>query len=209
MSQRKGLGRIVTVSTVMVTTIIILSFALIFVQIFFKSYFIPAFLCTVPILTLVHKIASDTYEKNLSSTKTSISVSSTTNNVVVTCTLKSFHPKRLFIDKAYLFIDTGILQEKIYKFKHILQHEYGETSCLIEKKMCNGDISCYKDINNESEGYFSELKHLSSSTILYLDTEEEFSDDIVFQLTPGVYRAMFVTTFKNADCNCAIKHFVV
>ena len=209
MSQRKGLGRIIPVSTVMIMTIIILSLILIAIQLFFRTYFITAFLCTVPILTLVYKYALDSYENNLSSTKTSISVSTVVNNVVVTCTLKSFHPKRLLIDKAYLFVDTGALQDKMYKFKHILHHDYGENSCFIEKKMCAGDITCYRDINSDNDGYFSELKHLSSSTILYLDTDEEFSDDIVLQLEPGVYRAIFVTTFKNADCNCAIKHFVI
>ncbi len=75
--------------------------------------------------------------------------------------------------------------------------------------MTAGTIRSYKDINPAGHGLFFELLHLSSATILYLDPNEEFSDDCVAKLEDGVYRAMFVVTFKNADCNCAMKNFIV
>jgi hypothetical protein len=115
----------------------------------------------------------------------------------------------LFIDKAFLFIDKGIIDNGIYYFKHIICHEYGEELCVVAKKMESGGIRNYKDINPDGEGLFFEMLHLSAATILYLDINEEFSDDCVFELTEGVYRAMLVITFKNASCNCSIKSFII
>ena len=192
-----------TVSTVLV------SICLIMISLWYKDLLITALLAVIPILSSIYTIAQYNYEKNLSSTKTVVVVDTSGNRAVVTCTLKSFHPKRIFIDKAYLFVDSGKEQNGIYEFKHVLRHEYGDESCLVEKKMTSGGITCYNDINTEGKGLFCELPHLSSSTILYVDPNEEFSDDCVVQLEDGVYRAMFVVTFKNADCNCAMKHFII
>lgn len=209
MSERKGVEKNISVRAVMTGAIIFVSLILAGVSIWFNSYLVTTLVMAAPALTLVYSYAQHNYEKNLSSTRTGIKVDTCGNRVVVTCSLRSSHPKRLFIDKAYLFIDSGDVIGGVYNFSHILKHEYGDAACLVEKKMSSNAIKSYQDINPGKNGYFVELKHLSSATILYLDPKEEFSDDCVVQLESGVYRAMFVTTFKNADCNCAIKHFIV
>jgi hypothetical protein len=209
MSERKGIEKNISVRTVVVTAIIVSSVLLMAVSFWFTSYLVTALLGVIPVLSFVYAIARHNYEKNLSSTRTGVVVNVCDNRAVITCTLNSSHPKRLFVNKAYLFVDAGKIQGRVYKFEHILRHEYGEVSCLVEKKITAGDITSYQDINPKGEGLFFELRHLSSATILYLDPDEEFSDDCVVELEDGVYRAMFVITFKNADCNCAMKHFIV
>jgi len=208
-SQRKGLEGNISVRGIVAITIVILCILLIVIWIWFNEILIPSIFSAIPIFISVYTISQHYYEKNLSSTKTSISVNTHEDKAIITCSLKSFHPKRLFIDKAYLFIDSEEPSGKVCKFKHILCHNYGEESCLIEKKMNANTIKNYHDINPDNDGIFFELLHLSSATILYVDPQEEFSDECVTQLTKGVYRAMFVVTFKNADCNCAIKHFII
>jgi len=209
MSERKGLEKNISVRTVMAISTVLVSICLIFISLWDSDYLITALLAVIPILSSVYTLAQYSYEKNLSSTKTGVNVDVFGSRALITCTLRSSHPKRIFIDKAHLFIDSGEEQNGLYNFKHVLRHEYGEVSCLVEKKMTTGDIRCYQDINPEGNGLFCELPHLSSSTILYVDPNEEFSDDCVVKLQDGVYRAMFVVTFKNADCNCAMKHFII
>jgi len=188
---------------------IVLSLLLIVVSIWFSDFLVQALLAMVPILASIYTVTQNYYEKNLSSTRTNISINTHENEVIIACSIKSSHPKRLFVDKAYLFIDYGEQEEELFKFEHLLRHKHGEQSCLIEKKMCANQINCYKDINPSGKGHFFELVHLSSATILYIDPQEEFSDECVIQLPKGVYRAMFIITFKNADCNCAVSHFFV
>ncbi|MGV8017327.1 MAG: hypothetical protein AB2L26_03945 [Ignavibacteria bacterium] len=209
MSERKGLEKNISVRKVTVISIIVLSLFMIVISIWYKEHLITSFLAVIPIIISIYTLSQHYYEKNLSSTKTNVLVNSYGNKAIITCTLKSSHPKRLFIDKAYLFIDSGVQMDSVCKFKHVLKHEYGEISCQVEKKMTAGSIRSYKDINPDDNGIFHELSHLSSATILYLDPNEEFSDECVVQLEKGVYRAMFIVTFKNADCNCAIKHFFI
>ena len=210
MSERKGVEKNISVRTVVAITIVGLSLLLIAVSIWFRANLVTAILGVIPIFISVYTLTQHYYEKQLSSTRTSISVQSFGNKAIITCTLQSSHPKRLLIDKAYLFVDTGTYTDKICKFKHILCHQYGEESCLVEKKMSKNSISTYQDINPDNpNGIFFELLHLSSATILYLDPNEEFSDECVLDLPEGVYRAMFIVTFKNADCNCATKHFFI
>lgn len=194
----------------MVFVIAVLSLLLIAVSIWFRDGLLAATFAVIPIIISAYTVAQSFYEKQLSSTKTNITVQSFGNKAIITCTLQSSHPKRLLIDKAYLFVDTGDFSGEVCKFKHILCHNYGEESCLIAKKMNQNGISTYQDINPDNpKGIFFELVHLSSATILYLDPHEEFSDECVLQLGEGVYRAMFIVTFKNADCNCATKHFFI
>jgi hypothetical protein len=210
MSQRKGYEKNISVRKVVSIAILLLSLLLIIVSIWYRDHLITAILTVIPLFVTVYTLTQHYYEKQLSSTKTNISVQSFGNKAIINCTLQSSHPKRLFIDKAYLFVDTGNFSGKICNFKHILCHNYGEEGCLVEKKMAQNSISSYLDINpDDSNGIFFELKHLSSATILYLDPHEEFSDECVVELEEGVYRAMFVVTFKNADCNCAVKHFFI
>lgn len=209
MSERKGLEKNISVRGIMAAAIVLLSVALMFVSFKYDDYLVTCLLGVAPILSLVYTIAKHHYEKNLSSTKTGLVLSVVGTRVVATCTLKSSHPKRLFINRAYLIVDSGEEKDGIFNFKHVLRHEYGELGCLVEKKISAGGINDYTELNPEGRGYVLELQHLSSATILYLDPNEEFSDDCTINLTPGVYRAMFVITFKNADCNCAMKHFVV
>lgn len=218
MSERKGLEKNISVRIIMTITIAVLCLFLVVVSLYFKNNLIQALLGCVTVIVSIYTVSQHRYEKNLSSTRTNISVHSFENKAIITCTLKSSHPKRLFIDKAYLFVDLPESVEhdriqnncsKVCKFKHILRHEYGEEACLVEKQMSTGNIKTYNDINPQGNGLFFELMHLSSATILYLDPHEEFSDECVVELAKGVYRAMFIVTFKNADCNCSIKHFFV
>lgn len=218
MSERKGLEKNISVRLIITITIGVICVFLIVVSLYFKNNLIQAVLGSITIIVSIYSVAQHRYEKNLSSTKTNINVHSFEDKAIITCTLKSSHPKRLFIDKAYLFVDRPESVEnnsiqnncnKVCKFKHILRHEYGEVACLVEKQMTAGNIKSYNDINPDGNGVFFELMHLSSATILYLDPHEEFSDECVVELDRGVYRAMFIVTFKNADCNCSIKHFFV
>ncbi|MDR0743866.1 MAG: hypothetical protein LBF05_05880 [Tannerella sp.] len=120
-----------------------------------------------------------------------------------------------------LYIDSGIPEIKkmgkhsytAYKFPFLLKHKNAEKDidCILATN-CKAENCKYPDelkVAEDSLGTNQELEHLSLHSVKYYYPKEKFSEDLVMQLNPGVYRVTLVATGQNTDCVCATKQFIV
>ena len=132
----------------------------------------------------------------------------------------------LFIDQPFLSADSGV-----FNANHVLKHE-PERKCSIMKrnhKETKREYNCQLSklcLSGELKEYPEELKHpenkgmifefkkldiLSPESILYINSGERFSEDVVVRLEKGVYRVILIGIFgkKKNGCSCANKQFVI
>jgi len=65
-----------------------------------------------------------------------------------------------------------------------------------------------RKINTEEYHKIFVFDGLSKEARLYVDPGEQFSDELVVKLKPGIYRAMIIWIPEgNEDCACAVKYF--
>lgn len=152
---------------------------------------------------------------------------------IFTCSIenKGLDPIRnmefyLFIDQPILNTDTGV-----FNANHVLKHDpkrrcsiikrnhkitKREYNCQLSKLCLSGKLKEYpkdlKNPDNKKLNYrFKKLDYLSPESILYINSGERFSEDVVVQLEKGVYRVILVGIYgkKKDGCSCANKQFII
>jgi uncharacterized protein YciU (UPF0263 family) len=136
------------------------------------------------------------------------------HDVIITAVFKNESKNRILLGDFYLFIDKSLqLKNGIYDFYDITKHDANDMDCKLGAK-CKNKLSTFPtDIYDEEykgiEKIFYNLRHLSANSITFIDPGEVFSEDITFNLNPGVYRAILVGKPKNHDCMCSNTQFIV
>lgn len=149
-------------------------------------------------------------------------------NVRLSCRIKNIGEEDVKLHNSYLFLDQGVFnaQTKCFEFP-FLQKKYlglegiadedciGCAQCRKGEPRYPSDCEHIKQFYNEKKGDLFcccyELPHLSSSSILYMAQDEQFSEEIILSLSPGVYRAilMCVPEAETCDCMCCNRCFTV
>ena len=136
------------------------------------------------------------------------------NYTIITCLVENMGRNRIVPQNVYLFVDEGIEKNKRIEFPFCLKHEEGENDCVLGKKCKSGGINSFPldlvpdDFKSVFHRSFK-MQNLSAEAIMFIDPGEKFSEDIVLNLNPGIYRATAVWTAVKSDCICATKQFVV
>lgn len=179
-------------------------------SIYKEQYIVQASLAVVPILSTVYTVAKNIHDSKVSSSVVEMDIDIVSNIAILKCSVKSLYSKRIKVKDAFLFVDQGSERGSFFEFDYLLKHRNNERDCEVSKKCQTLKIKSYKDINSNTEGYFKKLEHLYPSTNLYIDPNEQFSDECSIKLKNGVYRAIFIVTFfDNIDCNCISKQFII
>ena len=148
----------------------------------------------------------------------SLSVDVQGNKVIITSTVQNTGSGRITPKCFYLFINEGKSTKRDsyveYEFPNILKHECGEFDCALAKKCKASRIKRLPDeiLGDKfkgNPGICSVLNHIASDSVNFIDPGEIFSEDAIFELTPGVYRVILVGITVEADCMCAHKIFSV
>lgn len=155
-----------------------------------------------------------------------VSISDNTH-VKINASIHNAGTIRLEPDNISIFVDSGVFnpETKKYDFPFLLKHEQKgnkqKYDCILSEYCQSGKEFYPKDIvdndpeNNNFKNCFRmcyKLSHLSAESILYIDSGEIFSENIIIKLeTPGVYRAILIVTVKNktCDCTCTSQQFVI
>ena len=150
------------------------------------------------------------------------------SNTVFSCSILNVGNVAIGLNNTYLFIDQGVYnsQNRSYEFPFFQKKFLGiegvaDEDCIGCAYCRKGKAEYPKEAPQISEFYkdkkvvpFCEcysLKHLSSSSILYMGPNERFTEELVLRLEPGVYRAilMCVPNPETCDCMCCNKCFCV
>lgn len=170
------------------------------------------------IITAINLVVNSMNKRYSSKKQLSLSVSVNNKKVIITSTIENKGTDRITPKSFYLFINEGKIKLKSgysqFEFPNILKHECNEFDCALAKKCKNGRIEKIPDeiLGEEfknSLSICSILNHISSDSVNFIDPGEFFSEDMIFELSPGVYRAILVGITVETDCMCAHKVFVV
>ena len=140
------------------------------------------------------------------------------SKAIITSTIENTGNGRITPKSFYLFINEGIKTDKTtyieYEFPNILKHECGEFDCALAKKCKIARLECVPDdiLGNKFKDTLSIcniLNHIASDSVNFIDPGEIFSEDTIFELSPGVYRAILVGITVETDCMCAHKIFTI
>ncbi len=143
-----------------------------------------------------------------------LDVKAVNNYANITCKISNCSTKRIIPQNVYLMVEEGIMKNNMASFPYLLRHEKDEFDCVFASICKKGGITRVPEhlLSEEFYNKFREivrLKHLTSETIMFIDPGEEFSEDTIFKLTPGVYRVTVVWTSVKEDCICCTKEFVI
>lgn len=135
---------------------------------------------------------------------------------IVTCTIANKDTRRIVPANVYLILDSGISPSKsgdIVDFPFLLKHEQGQCDCVLAQHCKKGGFktvpaSVLEEKYSKCCRKVVRLDHLCEESRHYIDPGEEFSDDVVFKLDPGVYRVIAIWTSVKDDCICTLKEFV-
>lgn len=158
-------------------------------------------------------ILSRTYYKKKS---ISLNTECVGNYVVVTCTISNKDVRRIVPSNIYIILEGGIEPTKsgeFADFPFLLKHEKGQCDCVLAQHCKKGGFKTVPDsvIDDKYKAYCRKvvrLDHLCEESRHYIDPGEEFSDDVIFKLDPGVYRVIAIWTSVKDDCICTLKEFV-
>lgn len=140
------------------------------------------------------------------------------SKAIITSTIENTGNGRITPKSFYLFINEGIKTDKTtyieYEFPNILKHECGEFDCALAKKCKIARLECIPDdiLGKKFKDTLSIcniLNHIASDSVNFIDPGEVFSEDTIFDLSPGVYRAILVGITVETDCMCAHKIFTI
>lgn len=141
------------------------------------------------------------------------------NHAIITCTIENKGLDRISNMEFYVFIDQPILTTDIgiYKANHVLKHDCTHKyNCKFSELCICGRINEYPEEFRipESEGSyygFKKLDFLSPESVLYINSGERFSEDVVVKLDKGVYRVLLIGIFgkKKNGCSCANRQFII
>ena len=170
------------------------------------------------IITTINLITSSMNKKYASKKQLSLSVDVLGNKAIITGTVENKGTDRITPKCFYLFINEGKCVSKQghtqYVFPNILKHECNEFDCALAKRCKHGRIEKIPDelLGDEFKNRLSicsVLQHISSDSVNFIDPGEFFSEDMIFELEPGVYRAILLGVTVEADCMCAHKIFSI
>lgn len=171
----------------------------------------------ITICTIVFKLTDSIIKKTYTAKrKISLDVQVLNNHAIISCRIENCGTKRLVPQNIYLIVENGVYnsEEHYYEFPYILKHEKGEDYCAFSKLCQRNTVQSVPPelIEDRFKKLFRQvvkLKHLSSETILYVDPDEEFSEDMVFKLDNGCYKATVVWTSVKEECICTTKEFII
>lgn len=135
-------------------------------------------------------------------------------NATITSIIKNIGGRRITPQRVYLFVDQGIERDTFFEFPFLLRHEQNEHDCVMAKICKQEKLSYPRDIlDKEFKNIYADyipLKHLSTDSILFIDPEEEFTEDAIVKLPrQGAYRVMLIFTAWDSECVCASREFLV
>lgn len=141
------------------------------------------------------------------------------NHAIITCTIENKGLDAINNMEFYVFIDQPILMTDIgiYEANHVLKHDCTHKyNCKFSQLCISGRISEYPEEFKITEGEgsyygFKKLDFLSPESVLYINSGERFSEDIVVKLDKGVYRLLLIGVFgkRKQGCSCANKQFII
>lgn len=169
-------------------------------------------------ITAINLVVASMNKRYASKKQLSLSVNVQGKKVIITSTIENKGTGRITPKSFYLFINEGTKTSKKgyseYDFPNILKHECGEFDCALAKKCKATRIERIPEeiLGNEFKESLSIcnlLKHIASDSVNFIDPGEIFSEDMIFELAPGVYRAILLGVTVETDCMCAHKIFVI
>lgn len=156
--------------------------------------------------------------------RTTIDTTVEKNDVIISCTVANVGLDRIENMDFYLFIDQPKLNtdKQLYEYKHVLKHGYDcrkrkyTPFCTLSDECTNGSLCEYPSWlrrSSQDDIYygFKKLDFLSNSSAMYINSGEQFTEDISFNLRNGIYRAILIGRFgkKKKGCVCANKQFII
>lgn len=170
-------------------------------------------------ITAINLVVASMNKRYASKKQLSLSVNVQGKKVIITSTIENKGTGRITPKSFYLFINEGKKVQKNstyseYQFPNILKHECGEYDCALAKKCKVTRIERIPDeiLGDDFKNSLSIcniLNHIASDSVNFIDPGEIFSEDTIYELAPGVYRAILVGITVETDCMCAHKIFVV
>ncbi len=170
-------------------------------------------------ITAINLVVASMNKRYSSKKQLSLSVNVQGTKVIITSTIENKGSERITPKSFYLFINEGKKVQKNstyseYQFPNILKHECGEYDCALAKKCKVTRIERIPDeiLGDDFKNSLSIcniLNHIASDSVNFIDPGEIFSEDTIYELAPGVYRAILVGITVETDCMCAHKIFVV
>ena len=165
------------------------------------------------ILSITNNLISQQMETDLI---LSIEVDIKKSHAIIACTIENKGLNRIN-NMEFLFIDQPILNTNIgiYQANHILKHDCKHKyNCKLSKLCKDGKINgCPKNFKKHKNGYYGvkKLDFLSPESVLYVNPDERFSEDVVVKPNEGVCRILLVGILgkKRGHCSCANKQFVI
>lgn len=169
-------------------------------------------------ITAINLVVANMNKRYSSKKQLTLSVKVKGRKAIVTSTIENTGTGRITPKSFYLFINEGKANQKNgyseYEFPNILKHECGEFDCALAKKCKATRIERIPD-EILGDGFknclsiCSVLSHIASDSVNFIDPGEIFSEDMIFELSPGVYRVILVGITVETDCMCAHKIFVI
>lgn len=169
-------------------------------------------------ITAINLVIANMNKRYASKKQLTLSVDVQDSKVIITSTVENKGSGRRTPKSFYLFINEGKIDNKTgyieYEFPNILKHECGEFDCALAKKCKVTRIERIPDeiLGDKFKNSLSICKilnHIASDSVNFIDPGEIFAEDMIFELSPGVYRAILVGITVETDCMCAHKIFVV
>ena len=169
-------------------------------------------------IAAINLITASVKKRYSSKKQLALSVNVQGNKVIITSTIENKGTERIVPKSFYLFINAGEYSKKEgysqYEFPNILKHECGEFDCALAKRCKANRINkipdeLLGDTFKNKLSVCSVLNHIASDSVNFIDPGEVFSEDMIFELEPGVYRVILVGVTVKTDCMCAHKIFVV
>ena len=169
-------------------------------------------------ITAINLVIANMNKRYASKKQLTLSVDVQDSKVIITSTVENKGSGRITPKSFYLFINEGKIDNKTgyieYEFPNILKHECGEFDCALAKKCKVTRIERIPDeiLGDKFKNSLSICKilnHIASDSVNFIDPGEIFAEDMIFELSPGVYRAILVGITVETDCMCAHKIFVV
>lgn len=169
-------------------------------------------------ITAINLVIANMNKRYASKKQLTLSVDVQDSKVIITSTVENKGSGRITPKSFYLFINEGKVNKKTgyieYEFPNILKHECGEFDCALAKKCKVTRIERIPDeiLGDNFKNSLSICKilnHIASDSVNFIDPGEIFAEDVIFELSPGVYRAILVGITVETDCMCAHKIFVV
>lgn len=169
-------------------------------------------------ITAINLVVASMNKRYASKKQLSLSVNVQGSKAIITSTIENKGTGRITPKSFYLFINEGKISNKNgyseYEFPNILKHECGEFDCALAKKCKATRIEripdeILGDNFKDSLSICCLLSHIASDSVNFIDPGEIFSEDMIFELAPGVYRVILVGVTVETDCMCAHKIFVI